>query len=424
MRTGLRLILALSFVALAACGGSQTTTGGSSDEDDGRGGRGGRGGGDQVDAGPTEEEIAAQRLAQAQSDFQVAAELYEAGTSGSRDYAEIERRLNAVLENEPNFADAMFNIGVIRYEQGDRAGAIEAYEATAQLDETYARGLANIGYIHLVEGNVAEAEAVFARCIEVSEIEPGCNINLSVLRRMDAGDGDSLDPVLLQQAIDHLRFALGGDANSADAYANLARLYFDRGQLELAQLVCENAILLGIDDAVLHNRLGLIHLANDDVISAYQEFNMAAERQPDYLEALMNIGAMALSFRDYEMSVAAFEQAIALAPDNLDARLSYGVSLKGMDDGDGAEREYCAVLQAQPNNLGVMWNLGLLYQEYYQDYEIAISYYQKYLDTPGGGSTELSEELQRRINVLSELMEAMIEMGEYQPSGRTPVCPA
>ena len=65
---------------------------------------------------------------------------------------------------------------------------------------------------------------------------------------------------LLQTSIDHLRFALGGEANNADAYANLARAYFDEGQLRsLRELVCEEAILQGMDDAVLHNRLGLIN---------------------------------------------------------------------------------------------------------------------------------------------------------------------
>lgn len=355
----------------------------------------------------TAEEREAERQEQIARHFAAAADAYRSGREGTRDYARIEESLRAVLALNNALPDVWFNLGQIYFEQGRTDDARQAWERAGEVDERYARGMAALSAFQLAEGDLAAARETLERCIERRSLEPGCNVNLSLLARLDAMEGrDTIDPRGAQDAIDRLRFALAGDGRNANAYAALARIYFDLGRFQLARLVCETAIQLGIDDAILHNRLGLIALEEDDVITAYREFQRAVELDPTYRDAHLNIGAMALSFRDYEAARAAFAAVLSREPGNLDARLSHGVALRGLERFDEAEAEYRVVLDAQDTHLGAMLNMGLLNQEFLQDYPEAVRWYQAFLEA-GGAQGERGPEVRQRIEVLEELIELL-----------------
>lgn len=401
------LLLLTSALALtaAACGGKQSGSGESRRAQAAA----------EAAMTPEEREIAREERIDKTAD-EALQDYIAAGSQSERNYREIERLLQNVLKERPNDGDAMFNLGLLRYEQNDIAGAKDWWIKATESSPTYARGLANLGMLKLVEGDTAGAEEIFRECVERSQTEPGCNINLALIARNRALTDGRLSRDDAQAPIDHLRFALGGEARNATAYADLARVYHELGQLELARLVCENAILLGIDEAPLHNRLGLIALAEDDVIVAYQEFQRAAELDPDYQDAWMNIGAMALSFRDYQMANAAFEHVLkreeTLSEQVLvDAVLSYGVALRGMDDLAGAETQYKRVLELNEGDVRALFNLGVLYQEAHRDYKTAVRWFEEFDQAPGEKDEALVSDVRTRINTLNALIE-LLEMDD------------
>lgn len=375
----------------------------------------------QVETGPTEEELAAMAAAAAESAFEEAGMLYAESTRASRPYDRIHSLLDQVLETNPEDPEAWFNKGSLYHEQGDIDAAIEAYEQAGAVDELFARGMAGIGSIYLEQGNVDQAVSMFRACVERSEIEPGCNINLAMLY-MDGTipPEDGRDPYDL--AIEHLRFALGGDAMSGDAYANLARIYSDQGQLELARLVCENAILTGIDSPVLHNRLGLIALELDDVITAYQEFSYAIAQNPDYVDAHMNVGAMALSFRDYDTALESFSNVLEARPDDVEVRLSYGAALRGIGDLEGALAEYERVIQEDPSNAAAIYNIAVIHQEEYQDYTQACTLYHEFLANPNSGNSGRYEDVTSRLENLSVLTTDLADFGLLDDPAQAEAC--
>ncbi len=405
---------------LAACGGTQTTDQVQTDETETE-----TEVAVVVPTGPSPEEIAAQQQTDAEQAFITAAELYTGFPPGQRDLDRIAQLLQRAIDIHPSrscepsetgeptwsYCDALFNLGLVRAEQGDEAGALDYYRQATDADPTYARGLANVGYLQLQRGDVAGAVRTFEECIARKETEPGCNINLALL--YEDGSAPLADPTQSLEAamVERLRFALGGEARNADAYANLASIYFEQGRLELARMVCENAILLGIDDAVLHNRLGLVALAQDDVIEAYGEFQRAVQLDPTYVEAHMNIGAMALSFRDYDQALAAFETVLADRQDDLDARLSYGAALRGVDEFDQARTEYEAILAVNPNHTGALYNMALLSQEATQNYPEACQYYVRYLDSAGPSGNRY-DDAERRLTNLHDLLASIVAFGE------------
>ena len=354
----------------------------------------------------TPEERAALTLEEADAAFQQAIELFAGSGRGDRDTAEIERLLNEAMTKNPLYtSQAWFNVGLSRYESGDVPGAMAAYDQATASDPTFARGMANIGYIQMMEGQYGLAAQTFQACIDRREIEPGCNINLAILYAMGEATPPGGDVESAQ--VERLRFALGGDARSADAFALLASNYFDAGQLALARLVCENAIVLGIDEAVLHNRLGLIALHEDNVIEAYSEFRRAVELESGLTSAWVNIGAMALSFRDYDAALEAFEIVLEERPDDRDVRLSYGAALRGVDQPEAAQSEYEAILLAVPTHPGALFNMALLQQEAYQNYPGACGFYFQFLDFASPGHARF-EDAQRRVESLHELLSSLL----------------
>lgn len=373
-----------------------------------------------VESGPTAEELAAERELQRQAggraSFEQAVALYQEGVVGSRDYDRIDTLLNEALAVFPDMSDAWFNIGVLRDERGDRSGALEAWSRAGEVDVAYARGMANISYAMLMEGDVAGAITVLNECIARKETEPGCNVNLALLINEGRAPAPAGSTDSAAAAIERLRFALGGEARNAAAYANIARIYSEQGRLELARLVCENAILQGIDEPVLHNRLGLIALEQEDVLTAYQEFRRAVVLDPSNRDANLNVGAMALAFRDYDTSLAALEVVLAQEPGNTEVRLSYGAALRGLERYDEAETQYRQVLAESPSNSGAIYNLAVLAQEGRADYAEACTRYAEYLALPNARGAERFDDVTRRLTNLRELVTNLADFGEIDPS--------
>lgn len=348
-------------------------------------------------------------------------EYLESDTSDGRNYKTIEKELLGVLKERPDDAEVMFNMGVLKYEQDDLEAAEEWWVKATEADESYTGGMANIGMLRLQEGNVEAAKEVLNRCIERSQTAPGCNINLALIYRQENIVDGKLTRAQAQKSIDHLRFALGGDSRNATAYADLARIYHEMGQLALARQVAENAILLGINEAPLHNRLGLVSLADDDVITAYREFEKAVQLNPEYLDAWMNIGAMALSFRDYSAAHRAFEMVLKhrdrLEEDELvDAILSFGVAKRGLDDLEGAEAMYKEVLDLRDHDVRALYNLGVLHQEARGDYNTAVKWFTEVVNAPGDKDRKLLADVEHRIETLTILIELLEEdEGSFDP---------
>jgi tetratricopeptide (TPR) repeat protein len=363
---------------------------------------------------PTAEELAAQAAAEAESAWERAATMVAESQPGDRPYADIVSLMEQVLDHDPNLPDAWFNIGLMRYEQGDRAGAEEAYRRAGELNPQYARGLANLSYMQLEDGNIQGALATIQECLGRRESEPGCNINLSMMYRASQIPPEGGDGTPDSAAIQRLRYGLLEDID-AEAYTQMAEIYQGIGQNELARLVCENAAQQGIVSASLYNRLGLLALEQEEVLRAYEAFRLAAELDPQYIDAFLNMGAMAFSFRDYPTAAGAFEHALTLR-DDADIRLSFGAALRGLEMYDEAQVQYDQVLGANPDNLSALYNVAVLQQEGRQDYVAACTTYKRYLANPGASGHESFEDVTRRLTNLFDLASAMADFGEMDPA--------
>jgi tetratricopeptide (TPR) repeat protein len=145
----------------------------------------------------------------------------------------------------------------------------------------------------------------------------------------------------------------------------------DIQQLELAALVCSQAVRKNQNYAPIHNTSGLILNELGQVNTAVKEFSSAAQLDPHFFEAQMNLAAINLSFRGYDKAEAAYRKALEMHANDYDAHLGLALALRGQIDDSNYDKQVAAVQSeldackkldsARPD---AYFNEGILTQEY------------------------------------------------------------
>jgi tetratricopeptide (TPR) repeat protein len=145
----------------------------------------------------------------------------------------------------------------------------------------------------------------------------------------------------------------------------------DVQQLELAALVCSQAVRKNQNYAPIHNTSGLILNELGNVNTAVKEFQAAASLDPHFFEAQMNLAAINLSFRGFDKAEGAYRKALEMHPNDYDAHLGLALALRGQIDDANYDKEVAGVQSeldsckkidaARPD---AYFNEGILTQEY------------------------------------------------------------
>ena len=135
------------------------------------------------------------------------------------------------------------------------------------------------------------------------------------------------------------RRVLARSPENVEVYRNLAVLFYETNRLALAERFSLKARELDDKDAGVWNNLGLVYFKKDapDVIRATRMFKKAAELDPKRTEAQMNLGALALRFRDYITAEQAYSTVIDALPNAWTAHLYRAFALAGEGEGRRGE---------------------------------------------------------------------------------------
>lgn len=319
-------------------------------------------------------------------------------------------------------AEGLFNAGSVYDLCGQEKDAEGLYNQALSKNPKFAPAMSNLGVIYQKRGQTQQALAQFEAAIKVDPKSPQAvqaynNRGAILYERARQGGSKSFD-----DAIGSIRRALAIDSASMAAYQLLASIYYqtaetDKSKLRLAQLVCDEAKKINPDYAPIYHTLGLIKLSSKDVTGALTEFRKAAALDPSLLEAQMNIGAISLSARSYKQAEEAFQSVIKKQPNNFDATIGMGVALRGQEKPAEAENWYNKALALDPKNCGVLYNLGLLYQDYKsgspEDLKKGQDLYNKYL-TCGRSDPEHQGDAKRRIKDIDDTFKALEEQKKLE----------
>lgn len=291
-----------------------------------------------------------------------------------------------VAAKVPNNVVVQFNLGVLSERLGQVNEAAGYYEAAHKLDPKHKPTLLNLGRVYRLQDKFDQAIALYEGALKdpANEYDVELNNNLTVAYRLAKRYADAENTA---------RKVLARTKDNADAYKNLSLIYFDQGNFRLAEFISANAKKLDDKDPGVYNNLGLIYLKFDERRMALGQFQKAVSLNKDFAPSLFNIGAMALSYRDYEGAEKVLSRATELDPSSYEGFLAYAYALDGQKGRDAkkglkAGEMFERVLAIKPTQVDAICGAGWAYAADKAGWDKALDFLGRCKALPTTGNTD------------------------------------
>jgi tetratricopeptide (TPR) repeat protein len=197
------------------------------------------------------------------------------------DWAPIENFLAPVVNRSSRnvAASALVQTARLALRRGQRQKAIESCERALEFSPEHPEALAVLANVHLAGGNQGRAIVLYER----------------ILAR---------HPDLLTVRL------------------NLARAFLRQDRLDDAERVLREAPRGGAESILVLNNLGTIAAGREDYEVAVETFRRAIDRQPDYVDARVNLALSLLKLNEVDAAVAELTEILAIDPNDRRARQS------------------------------------------------------------------------------------------------------
>lgn len=308
--------------------------------------------------------------AKEQGDKQFNEALYDAGLAYQRckKTAEAKAQFESILSKDPKFHRAKVQMAL--YAFGD-SGQKNVDEAIAKIREAAVvdaqfknvEALVNLGMLYIKRNN------------KVSD-QDGPNDLARAKRFIQSALAldDGYMPAFNQLAILYLetaKLAAGRDTKRKIAMAGSKGKKVNTQALELAALVCSQAIRKNARYAPIHNTAGMISVELGNLNAAVSSFDTARRLDPNFYEAQMNYAAVNLQFRGFDQATEAYRAALKIKPNDYDGHLGLALALRGATDDSNfdknvkeASEELAKAKQLAPERPETYYNEAILTQEY------------------------------------------------------------
>jgi Tfp pilus assembly protein PilF len=312
-----------------------------------------------------------------------------------------EQKNGAKEDKDKAFAEAIYNAGLSYQRCKKDADAKAQFAEALKLNDKFHRArvqLALYAFAESGEKNYDAAIAELDRSVKdaaFQNVEALVNLAMIQMRRNNqTADKDGAND--FERAKRNIQRALAVDDGFMPAFNQLAQYYLETAKekagrdikkrtatsagkekrvdtqaLELAALVCSQAIRKNPNYAPIHNTAGMIQVELRNLNSAVSEFNTARKLDPTFYEAQMNFAAVNLQFRGFQQAEEAYRAALQMRPNDYDAHLGLALALRGqIDDSNfdkmvkGASDELDAAKKIAPDRPETYYNEAILTQEY------------------------------------------------------------
>jgi Tfp pilus assembly protein PilF len=282
--------------------------------------------------------------------------------------------------------EALYNAAVAHRRCRDDAKAKPILEEVLRRDPKFHRARTQLALLDVHAGGaVGKAIAELQRAIadaEFKNIEALVHLAALQMRRGNE-ETDEEGASDFERAKANIQRALAIDDGFMPAFNQLALYYLESAKkkqrpegspsaqaLELALLVCGQAIQRDATYAPIRNTLGLVASELGDFSQASAAFGEARTLDPQFFEAHMNYAAVNLQFRNFAEAERAYRAAIGLRERNYDAHLGLALALRaqiGDTDLDAqiarVGKELDLARAIDPNRPESYFNAGVLTEE-------------------------------------------------------------
>ena len=264
--------------------------------------------------------------------------------------AEAEVQYRRVLEAYPKSFDCRHLLGVISYQRGNYAAAIEEIDAALKINSSIADAHFNRGNVLKKLKRLDEALASYDRAAELRPDDPLIlNSRGTVLRELKR----------FPEALDDLNAVIALRPDFSEAFNNRGNVLQDIERYEEALLDYEKAIALRPDNAGAFTNRGNLYKQLNQYDQALTDYDKAIALEPNHSEAVYNRGTTLMELKQYDQALADFDRAIPLNPGHAEALYNRGTMLMGLKRIDDAIANFDQAIALKPNYANAYWNRAL-----------------------------------------------------------------
>ena len=234
-----------------------------------------------------------------------------------KDYAPAIKSYQAALQLAPEQITIRFALALAHRHNGDYAHAEQRFKQVIAANPKHLDALIEFGNTLLAQKKHTEAIECYQALLREHNNHPGALNNLAALYE----DTEQLD-----LAEHYYRHALTANPNDTDATANLGRLLCNQGRLAEAEPICQRGIALAPNSVNAHINLAYCFYLARDYQRAEPCYQRVLDIDPNNSRANYNLGNICVKTGQFAKSIRYFERALELAPDHKDAAFNLGIS--------------------------------------------------------------------------------------------------
>ena len=259
--------------------------------------------------------------------------------------AEAGQQCAKLLRRQPRVFSALYLLGVIREQEGDRQEAIALFRRALAIEPRSPDVLTNLGIALLKSDRCEDAIEALGKAIAIDPTQAVAHDCLGLaLNRLGRRDA----------AVASFRQALAIRPDLAEAHLHLGSLLVATGDAGDAVASLRAAIRLNPALADAHFELGTALLVLRQIDAAVDSLRRAIALNPAHVEARRNLGLAMREAGQPDLAIESFQAALKLNPGHVPALNSLGNLQKRLGAYDAAIAAYTAVLEQDPRDANAL----------------------------------------------------------------------
>jgi tetratricopeptide (TPR) repeat protein len=249
-----------------------------------------------------------------------------------------------------------------RFPDGGRITILEARKALVA--ELFPEALQ-----HHLRGDLASAEPLYRRVLEMDDAHADANSNLGVVLHMTGRPKDAL--LCFRRAVEI-------NPHQADALNNLGNALKDQGQTAEAADCFRRALAINPNHANAHCNLGNTQIEEGRLPDAIESFRQAIRCNPNYENAHFNLGNALRDLGKLAEAIECYRQTLRVSPNLAKAHNNLGNVFKDLGRLEEAANCFQQALRLDPKHVGAHINFAVVLQDQGK-FEEAFTEYEKAL---------------------------------------------
>ncbi|NQT61825.1 MAG: fused MFS/spermidine synthase [Candidatus Marinimicrobia bacterium] len=286
------------------------------------------------------------------------------------DFDEAIKYCRQIIEMGSDPIEANLNLGLFCMNAGRNEEAIAAYNTVLELDPEHSHAHNNLGTLFEQTGETKNAKASYEQAVL---IDPDLAIAHFNLARLHMSSG-AVDSAMLAYAT-----VLKLDPEYVPAYYRVSQIYQISGDYEKAIAIMETLLKIRPD-----LKEAQIEIKNLTMQMEQEQPKVSVQMPPRTAKSdkstdpryFYNQAVMLIQKQKYREAIVDFERALSLKPDYLNALIGLGAMYQNLSEYEAAISQYKRALAIDPNHSGTHNNMAINYYTV-KKYKLAIEHADK-----------------------------------------------